>query len=57
MSVEGFRQADGQFVTPDNPHGHVLRLGAEWGLTMGQILSLPMLLVGAILLLRAARRA
>ena len=28
--VEGFRQADAQFVTPDNPFGHVLRLRASW---------------------------
>jgi phosphatidylglycerol:prolipoprotein diacylglycerol transferase len=53
--IERFRQADGQFVTPDNPAGHVLRLGAEWGLTMGQLLSLPMLVVGLLLLVRAAR--
>lgn len=57
LALEGVRQADAQFVAPDNPHGLVLRLGAEWGLTMGQILTLPMLLVGAILLMRAARRA
>lgn len=55
--LEQFRQADAQFVTPDNPHGHVLRLGAEWGLTMGQLLSLPMVLVGILLVLRSARRA
>lgn len=57
--VERFRQADAQFVTPDNPHGHVLRLG-EWGLTMGQALSLPMLAAGLALiawsLARSARR-
>jgi len=57
MAVEGFRQADAQFVTPGNPHGHVVALGAEWGLTMGQLLSLPMLAVGLLLILRSARRA
>jgi phosphatidylglycerol:prolipoprotein diacylglycerol transferase len=55
--VEQFRQADAQFVTPGNPHGHVLRLGAEWGLTMGQLLSLPMVVVGVVLVLRSARSA
>jgi phosphatidylglycerol---prolipoprotein diacylglyceryl transferase len=55
LFVEQFRQADGQFVSPANPHGHVLRLGAEWGLTMGQLLSLPMLVVGLVLLVRAVR--
>jgi phosphatidylglycerol:prolipoprotein diacylglycerol transferase len=43
--VELFRQADAQYIAPDNPAGHVLRMG-EWGLTMGQTLSLPMLAVG-----------
>ena len=43
--VEFFRQADAQFVTPDNPWGHVLG-GPVWGITMGQLLSLPMILAG-----------
>ncbi len=55
--VETFRQADAQFVTSGNPHGHVLRLGAEWGLTMGQLLSLPMLALGLVLLALSMRRA
>ncbi|MEE4347760.1 MAG: prolipoprotein diacylglyceryl transferase, partial [Paracoccaceae bacterium] len=29
--VEYFRQADAQFVTPDNPLGHVIRLGDSFG--------------------------
>lgn len=49
--VENFRQGDQQFVTLDNPWGHwpPLHFGAgpdAWGLTMGQVLSLPMILVG-----------
>jgi phosphatidylglycerol---prolipoprotein diacylglyceryl transferase len=58
--IEGVRQADAQFVTLDNPMGHVLRLGSgpdAWGLSMGQLLSLPMLLAGLALLRRTARRA
>jgi len=46
--VEFFRQADPQFVTPDNPMGFVLGSGAI-GLTMGQLLSLPMLALGLAL--------
>jgi phosphatidylglycerol:prolipoprotein diacylglycerol transferase len=53
--VELFRQADAQYIAPDNPAGHVLRLG-EWGLTMGQILSLPMLAVGLAAMAWALRR-
>jgi phosphatidylglycerol:prolipoprotein diacylglycerol transferase len=54
LFVEQFRQADPQFVTAGNPDGHVLRL-AEWGLTMGQLLSLPMLVAGIVLIARARR--
>lgn len=54
--VEFFRQADAQFIRPDNPWGHVLRLG-ELGLTMGQLLTLPMIAVGLILLAMSRRRA
>ncbi|WP_299130710.1 prolipoprotein diacylglyceryl transferase [uncultured Amaricoccus sp.] len=54
--VEQFRQADGQFVGPGNPHGHVIRLGGEWGLSMGQALSLPMLVAGLALVVWSGRR-
>ena len=54
--VEIYRVADVQFITPDNPMGHVIRIG-EAGLSMGQILSLPMVVAGAVLILVARRRA
>lgn len=44
--VEFFRLADAEFITPDNPYGHVLRLTETFGITMGQLLSLPMVLLG-----------
>ncbi|MFU8882636.1 MAG: prolipoprotein diacylglyceryl transferase [Rhodobacterales bacterium] len=53
--VEYFRQADAQFITPQNPMGHVIRLG-EAGITMGQVLSLPMLVAGIALIVLARRR-
>ncbi|MDT1062956.1 prolipoprotein diacylglyceryl transferase [Paracoccus sp. CPCC 101403] len=53
--VEFFRQADAQFITPDNPLGHVLG-GAVWGLSMGQLLSLPMVLIGLAFVIHARRR-
>ena len=52
--VEFVRQPDAQFVGPDNPLGWRFDFG-DWGLTMGQSLSLPMIVVG-ILVLMAARR-
>ena len=47
--IELFRQPDSQFVTIDNPIGHALHFGS-WGLTMGQLLSLPMMLIGVALI-------
>lgn len=43
--VEAFRQPDAQYITPETPLGQVFL-----GLTMGQLLSLPMLLVGLVLI-------
>lgn len=50
--VEFFRLADPQYITPDNPYGHVLL-----GMTMGQILSLPMVVAGVLTIIWANRRA
>ena len=55
MFVELFRQADAQFVTELNPMGYVWQVG-ESGLSMGQILSLPMVLLGLALIVWARRR-
>ncbi|MDF1727211.1 MAG: prolipoprotein diacylglyceryl transferase [Sulfitobacter sp.] len=52
--VEFFRQPDAQFVSPGNPLGLALQVNGL-GLTMGQLLSLPMILVGLWLILRARR--
>ncbi|MBK0328231.1 prolipoprotein diacylglyceryl transferase [Rhodobacteraceae bacterium F11138] len=54
--VEFVRQPDAQFVTADNPLGLAWHLGG-YGLTMGQILSLPMIVLGLWLILRARRGA
>ncbi|SDE16442.1 phosphatidylglycerol:prolipoprotein diacylglycerol transferase [Paracoccus isoporae] len=49
--VEFYRVADAQFITPDNPLGRV-----ALGLSMGQLLSLPMLALGLVFILRAMRQ-
>ncbi len=54
--VEFVRQADAQFITAGTPLGHVLQLGPV-GLSMGQLLSLPMILAGLWLIVRAKARA
>ena len=50
--VEFFRQPDFQFVMPGNPMGFVLHVDG-YGLTQGQLLSLPMIAIGLWLILRA----
>lgn len=54
FTVEFFRQPDAQFVTEGNPLGLAYHLGG-YGLTMGQTLSLPMILVGLTLILWSRR--
>ncbi|MEM6678335.1 MAG: prolipoprotein diacylglyceryl transferase [Pseudomonadota bacterium] len=57
--VENFRQGNVEFVTVDNPFGQVIRFGTgpeAMGLTMGQILSLPMVAIGLGFVLWARRR-
>lgn len=53
--VEMFRQPDAQFVGPDNPIGFAFALSPSVGLTMGQILTIPMVLIGLYLIARAKR--
>lgn len=54
--VEFFRQPDAQFVTDGNPLGLAYHI-AGFGLTMGQVLCLPMILIGAFFILRSRRSA
>lgn len=53
--VEFFRQADARYITPENPLGHVLG-GPVWGISMGQLLSLPMVVIGIALIGYAMKR-
>jgi len=54
--VEFARQPDAQFVTIGNPLGLAWQIGG-YGLTMGQILCLPMMAVGLFFILRARKAA
>ena len=54
--VEFVRQPDAQFVSNGNPLGLAWQMGS-YGLTMGQILCLPMIAVGLFFILRARRAA
>ncbi len=52
--VEFVRQPDAQFISEGNPLGLAWHVGG-WGLTMGQILSVPMIALGLWLILRARK--
>ena len=49
--VEYFRVPDLQFFSQANPYGFAFKFG-DYGVTMGQTLSLPMILVGLLLCIR-----
>ncbi len=53
--VEYFRVPDPQFFSPNNPYGFAYKLG-DFGITMGQLLSVPMIVVGVILFVACAIR-
>ncbi len=54
--VEFFRQPDAQFQSVTNPVGYAFQFG-DYGLTMGQSLSLPMIILGIALIITALRQA
>ena len=54
--VEFVRQPDRHFITPGNPLGLAWHTDG-WGLTMGQLLSSPMIAAGVLMILIARRRA
>jgi len=52
--VEFYRVPDPQFFSETNPYGFAYQYG-EFGVTMGQTLSIPMIVVGVILILLKSR--
>tara|TARA_R110002051_G_scaffold91647_1_gene161353 strand:+ start:18075 stop:18953 length:879 start_codon:yes stop_codon:yes gene_type:complete len=53
--VEFVRQPDAQFVSQGNPLGLAFQIG-DYGLTMGQTLTLPMILIGIAVIRWAAKK-
>ena len=53
--VEFFREPDQQFLTDQNPFGFAITVG-DFGATMGQLLSLPMIFIGVTFILIGNRR-
>ena len=54
--VEFVRQPDAQFISDGNPLGLAWHVGG-YGFTMGQLLSIPMIFLGLLLIMNAKRRA
>jgi phosphatidylglycerol---prolipoprotein diacylglyceryl transferase len=50
--VEFFRQPDAQFITERNPLGYAYQY-AHYGVTMGQVLSIPMIFMGLLFIVVA----
>ena len=50
FTVEFYREPDDQFFSDLNPYGYAYTFG-EFGLTMGQVLSLPMVFSGILLMI------
>ena len=49
--IEIFREPDAQFISTVNPNGHLIFISETIGLSMGQILCLPMIIIGTMSLL------
>ena len=49
FSIEFFRVPDQQFFSDTNPYGFAVQYN-DFGMTMGQVLSLPMIFFGLVLL-------
>ncbi len=44
--VEFFREADPQYISAENPNGYIFMISKDFGFSMGQTLSFPMLIIG-----------
>ena len=49
--IEIFREPDAQFISTANPDGYLIFISENIGLSMGQILCLPMIIIGIMSLL------
>ena len=50
--VEIFRQPDSYYITQNNPVGYMIQI-FNFGLTTGQVLSIPMVLIGVLVMIKA----
>ena len=56
FSIEFLREADAFFITNENPYGYVVELVPGIGISMGQLLTVPMIVFGFFMILLLSKR-
>ena len=55
--VEFYRESDPQYIYNENPNGFVIWISKDFGFTMGQSLSIPMFIIGLILIVMSLKKS
>ena len=56
FSIEFLREPDSFFITNENPYGYVIEFFPGIGISMGQLLTVPMIIVGLLMILFVTKR-
>ena len=56
FSIEFLREADAFFITNENPYGYVVQVIPGIGISMGQLLTVPMIVFGFFMILLVSKR-
>ena len=57
FSIEFLREPDAFFITNENPYGYVVELFPGIGISMGQLLTAPMIVFGLLTILLVTKRS
>ena len=56
FSIEFLREPDAFFITNESPYGYVVELFPGLGISMGQLLTIPMIIFGLLMILLVTKR-
>ena len=56
FSIEFLREADAFFITNENPYGYVFQVIPGIGISMGQLLTIPMIIFGLLMIFVVTKR-
>jgi phosphatidylglycerol:prolipoprotein diacylglycerol transferase len=56
FSIEFLREPDAFFITNENPYGYVVELFSGIGISMGQLLTIPMIIFGLLMIFLITKR-